>query len=1000
MRRSIFFITANALLITGVFLLSFVSTEKISLASQYRSGAHRIIPQNPPPADTHGPVHNFIMYVPWRTEDVVCDGFVDPTTEWSDAALYDISDTSGQLDGIPDPPGTVDLYVKQDSSGVWFAVVDHADSSLDDDDQITFIFDEDHDGCFPPDTTNECQLILLYHGVSGDTVVLWSWLKDFDCDAQSHECMYDENGPLIELGWYCHAVGMTDGKVSYEMVVPYGLKDALLDVVDPTSMDVGFYISTYDANPPGNIRHGEWPSQGRFTTYGEPCYYGDLICVQPWYFKPDYDDYTPSGMPDFDQKQDGWFNPDSSHWTYCGPVALANCLWWFDSKYQWLIDPDSPQPPTINDDFELVTAYGAWDDHDDFNVIPLVDTLAWHMDTDGIRTGDPDQGTNVFEMEAAIAEWLLETQTDNIFYKHTKKAPDFDWIAQEIHRSQDIILLLGFWQYFGPGYVRIGGHYVTCAGVDTTELMLALSDPFYDAAEWGWPGRIRDGILIPHPHGLHGSGVHNDAGNISHDYYQALFDLLTPGGPWSLPDYPPDSTIVVSLQGANYPPEYQDQQGEYNPALPIHTEIEYAVAISPIGQGWHLKGEYPDYAPDGMPDFDQNQHHWQALCGPTAVANCLWWFDSKYQWLTAGGNPPPPFVQDDFDLVTSSIPGHDDHSYETDPVGWDNVQYLIEDLVGYMCTDPVTGTTLEALQNGIDGWLVDRGLDGVFYEHTLIDSTLDPEFFSIIEEEIECCQDVILLLGFWEETGPEEWRRTGGHYVTCAGVCSDSMKIMFSDPDYDQQPITYPDSSTKRHNNAALVSHDIYLVAPSPSPGGYWGLPDYPVYEVSPRHLMQNCPTHLKVYEEEWLGGPLYTEIEAAVLVSPYVKPASVESLWIYTAFGTAAADSKDIRLIWQPVIRDTTGCPVFAHYVVYRDTVPDFAPGPATELSTTTDTTYLDVDIAGNSAVNYFYYVNTRSGPLESDNSRCMGEFDRDTISGPAIKKGGDWRESEGKEW
>jgi|GEM_PF-1982509 len=41
-----------------------------------------------------------------------------------------------------------------------------------------------------------------------------------------------------------------------------------------------------------------------------------FICVFParanWYFKPGSSDYTPSGMPDFDQRQDDWGqNPDT-----------------------------------------------------------------------------------------------------------------------------------------------------------------------------------------------------------------------------------------------------------------------------------------------------------------------------------------------------------------------------------------------------------------------------------------------------------------------------------------------------------------------------------------------------------------------------------------------------------------------------------------------------------------------------------------------------------------
>ncbi|MFC1683407.1 hypothetical protein ACFL0G_04295, partial [Candidatus Zixiibacteriota bacterium] len=265
----------------------------------------------------------------------------------------------------------------------------------------------------------------------------------------------------------------------------------------------------------------------------------------PWYFKPGYHDYAINGMPDFDQKQDQWDNPPGSgNWTYCGPTAIANCLWWFDSKYQWIIDPASPQPPAINDDFGLVTAYGAYDDHDRANVQPLIRDLAWYMDTDGQRTGIAAQGTDVFKMEAAIAEWQLDTETDTIFYEHTRKAPDFYWIEEEIERCEDVILLLGFWQNFGPQeWVRVGGHYVTCAGVNSDSLTIAFSDPYYDAAELGWPGHVGNGVLLAHPPAPHGPGIHNDAGNISHDFYRVTDDSLSPGGPWSIPDYPPVDTI-------------------------------------------------------------------------------------------------------------------------------------------------------------------------------------------------------------------------------------------------------------------------------------------------------------------------------------------------------------------------------------------------------------------------------------------------------------------------
>jgi len=56
---------------------------------------------------------------------------------------------------------------------------------------------------------------------------------------------------------------------------------------------------------------------------------GDDTC---WYYKPGYADYAPNGVPDFDQKQDAWTWPFTGQWTWCGPTAVANCLWWFDAN--------------------------------------------------------------------------------------------------------------------------------------------------------------------------------------------------------------------------------------------------------------------------------------------------------------------------------------------------------------------------------------------------------------------------------------------------------------------------------------------------------------------------------------------------------------------------------------------------------------------------------------------------------------------------------------------
>jgi hypothetical protein len=212
--------------------------------------------------------------------------------------------------------------------------------------------------------------------------------------------------------------------------------------------------------------------------------------------------------------------------------------------------------------------------------------------------------------------------------------------------------------------------------------------------------------------------------------------------------------------------------------------------------------------------------------------------------------------------------------------------------------------------------------------------------------------------------------------------------ILISDPDFDQHPISWPYADAKWHNNAALVSHDRYMVAPlSASPGGYWWIPGYP-QEVGLRHAFQNCPKHLVQYQATPEPGlPIHTEIEGAVMVSPIVAPPeAVQDLKIYTAFRTSAPLAKDIRLVWSPVTSDVLGNPMPPdYYVVYRDTVPSFAPDPAKELVYTTDTTYLDVDAAGDMTVNYYYYVNARKGlTWESANSDCVGEVDREANNHP----------------
>jgi hypothetical protein len=352
----------------------------------------------------------------------------------------------------------------------------------------------------------------------------------------------------------------------------------------------------------------------------------------PWYKKPPYPDYAPSGMPDFDQKQDAWHPPWApGWWSYCGPVSVANSLWWFDSKYESINNPSPVPPPTISDSFPLVTSYnpGVWDDHDPRNLQPLVLNLAFLMDTDGQRTGLLRNGTNYIDMQTGISQYLQQqginpvgdcdgdgdVDTDDLniiaaafgtspgmpgwdmradividnivdmldqnaalanvgqvgmFYEKTVDFPDFVYVEEEIEACEDVVLLLQFWQEIDVGIwvpveypydLPAGGHYVTAAGVNSTTFELLISDPWWDAAEAGWPGDVPAAHPSPHP-----ANVHNDTRFVSHDAYGVI--------PWPMgAPSPYPWTPVFELAG------YLQQIGW--PAN-FHAFVTAAVVVSPL----------------------------------------------------------------------------------------------------------------------------------------------------------------------------------------------------------------------------------------------------------------------------------------------------------------------------------------------------------------------------------------------------------------------------------
>jgi len=309
------------------------------------------------------------------------------------------------------------------------------------------------------------------------------------------------------------------------------------------------------------------------------------------------------------------------YWTWCGPLAVANSIWWFDSKYE----PNAVAPPTISDGFPLVTSYnpGVWDDHDPQNVKPFVEHLAFLMDCDGMRTKLCHDGTTVWDMQAGITQYLswsgvnplgdvngdgIVDQTDvdiviaamgstpgssnwnlaadiypetvtgpytadniidqndldlvnnnfgktGLFYEHTTDLyPSFYYIEEEVERSQDVVLCLGFYE----NGVRDGGHFVTVAGVNSTTLQLLISNPIRDEFEAGvTPGRSP--VLHPYPHD---GTVHNNASLVSQDAYTVVYNSV--GG-------------YLALQGYWSDPAWE-------------ARIEFAVITSPYGRDIAVTG--------------------------------------------------------------------------------------------------------------------------------------------------------------------------------------------------------------------------------------------------------------------------------------------------------------------------------------------------------------------------------------------------------------------------
>jgi hypothetical protein len=608
-----------------------------------------------------------------------------------------------------------------------------------------------------------------------------------------------------------------------------------------------------------------------------------VACQTDWYWIEE-NGHAPSGMPDVSQKQKSWS-------AYCGPVAMGNCLEWFG-----------------------VTDSLPW------TVTSLIDTMAAYIQTES-------SGTEVQNIQNGLENFFSNYQI-NWIYLSTWQMPDFRAVQESLEVGQNIVLLLGFWWRDGQDWWREGGHFVTMAGVEPDSLRIAISDPGRDAAEYGWPGRVRP---PDHPSPPHGDSLHNDPLYVSHDIYQCDLESPLPGNQsfW-LSDYLDfDPEFPQQYSGQNFPPEFVNFYQPAPPGTSYVAQVEYAVTICPKREPWYWEPRFEDYAPNGMPDFDQKQDGWvnpqtgrSSFCGPVAFANCFWWFDSRY-------NLPPgvpgdsidmfPLVRDYLDDNPALIRSDDHDMWNVNHAGtqwfpgsappptsqpfapgpqpslpsWGE---LVERLGWRMDTDGYRsgishgGTKVGGIEEAINSWFSSEAfLNGSTLTDTLCGRTWQMPTFSTVNFWVRDNLGVILLLGFWYWDG-NSWWRVGGHYVTVAGVDSSQFMIALSDPFFDNAetgdsgrvgsgayiphtPIPHTDSTI--HNDAGNVSHDIYAVnLDSLTPGGRWWIPNYPV-SLDPAYFMeifyqQNVPDEFEPVTRPYVSGnPIYTVVEYATEIRP-----------------------------------------------------------------------------------------------------------------------------------
>ena len=266
---------------------------------------------------------------------------------------------------------------------------------------------------------------------------------------------------------------------------------------------------------------------------------------------------------------------------------------------------------------------------------------------------------------------------------------------------------------------------------------------------------------------------------------------------------------------------------------------------------WYYLPAYPNYAPNGLPDFSETQQDdWAAfgrwkLCGATSISDIFWWFDSKHDnqsGYPGDGNDDYPLVQD-YHPPAPPNPGpySDDHNFNNvNDNRTPRFRYyipsgeLIERVGWYACRvefssfwekiDKFSIFETINLYFGIKKWFKDANLQDEYH----LKEIGRPSFSKICEYVVNNSGVILSLINYDPANKPIPL--TWGHYVAVAGI-NPNGQIAFSDPIRDEMN---PSTDPSEHNNASIVSHDIWnisLTSPYPLISSWW-IPGYSKYGV------------------------------------------------------------------------------------------------------------------------------------------------------------------------